>query len=158
MFAIDECDEKIMLNHLDAEKYEYFYREIAMNIYQELFTTKLYDKLWPSAIDTKNNTTNINEDSCAAINNFTESFFEKLALVEFDTSIYNQLDCSEFLREFYEKIVKNEIQVIQHKSNTILINPCNVKVNKISQENEKTFQHVLDKNLTLNILDFGKYK
>ena len=126
-----------------------------MNIYQELFTTKLYEKLWPSAIDTKNNTTNINETSYAVINNFTESFFEKLALVEFDTSLYNQLDFSDILREFYEKIVKNEIQAIQNKSNTILVNPCNVTVKKSSQDSEKTYANIVDKKLSLTILDFG---
>ena len=130
-----------------------------MNIYQELFTTKLYEKLWPSAIDTKNNVTNITETSHAAINNFTENFFEKLAMLEFDTSIYNQLECSQILRESYEKIVKNEIQMIQNKSNTIMVNPF-IKVMKGSQDNENPYEltnkDIPNKNLSLTILDFGE--
>lgn len=129
-----------------------------MNIYQELFTTKLYEKLWPSAIDTKNNTVNITETSNAAINNFTENFFEKLALVEFDMSIYNQLECSSLLRELYEKIVKNEIKQIQNKSNTIIVNPLVKIKNSDAQTNDpqNVFKNSLNKNLSLTILDFSK--
>lgn len=125
-----------------------------MNIYQELFTTKLYEKLWPSAVDTKNSSINVNESSNTAINNFTESFFEKLALVEFDTSVYNQLDYSQILRGFYEKIVKNEIKSIQSKTNKILVHPS-VKVNSIDMD--ETIGKGLNKDFSLTILDFGKF-
>ncbi len=124
-----------------------------MNIYQELFTTKLYEKLWPSALDTRNNTVNITETSNAAINTFTESFFEKLALVEFDMSIYSQLECSPLLRKFYENIVKNELQVIQNKANTIIVNPA---IRLTDETEKKACKNVQYKKLSLTILDFGK--
>jgi len=124
-----------------------------VNIYQELFTTKLYEKLWPSALDTRNNTVNITETSNAAINTFTESFFEKLALVEFDMSIYSQLECSPLLRKFYENIVKNELQVIQNKANTIIVNPA---IRLTDETEKKACKNVQYKKLSLTILDFGK--
>jgi hypothetical protein len=76
-----------------------------------------------------------------------------LALVEFDMSIYSQLECSLLLRELYEKIVKNELQKIQNKSNTIVVNPA-VRVREGTETN--IYKNVQNKKLSLTILDFGR--
>lgn len=58
-------------------------------------------------------------------NNFSESFFEKLALVEFETSVYNQLKSSKILYTYYEHIVYNEMKLMKTKpANTIMVNPA----------------------------------
>ena len=97
-----------------------------MNIYQELYASKIYEKLWPTA--TSENEANMN-------NNFTESFFEKLALQEFESSIYNQLEYSRILKIYYEKIIYNEMKLIQSKTSTILVNPFIKKQLKVTNEN-----------------------
>ena len=112
-----------------------------MNIYQELYSTKIYDKLWPSPTD----------PSTGNINSFTESFFEKLAILEFESSVYNQLECSSILKIYYEKIILNEMKLIQSKTSTILVNPFIKKQNSI-----ETDQQTSSKKLSLTILDFGK--
>ena len=118
----------------------YYFRKIAMNIYQELYSTKVYDKLWSST----------NDPSTESINSFTESFFERLAISEFETSVYNQLECSSILKFYYEKIVLNEMKLIQNKS-TILVNPFIKKQNSIETDRQPN-----SKKLSLTILDFGK--
>ena len=112
-----------------------------MNIYQELYSTKLYDKLCSST----------NDSSPGSLNSFTESYFEKLAVLEFETSVYNQIECSSILKFYYEKIVLNEMKLIQSKS-TILVNPFIKKQNSI-----ETDQQTSSKKLSLTILDFGKF-
>jgi hypothetical protein len=111
-----------------------------MNIYQELYTSKIYEKLWPTT--TSENETNMN-------NNFTESFFEKLALQEFESSIYNQLEYSRILKIYYEKIIYNEMKLIQSKTSTILVNPFIKKQSSLDSDT-----NLNTKNLSLNILDF----
>jgi len=68
-------------------------------------------------------------------------------------SIYSQLECSLLLRELYEKIVKNELQEIQNKSNTIVVNPA-VRVREGTETN--IYKNVQNKKLSLTILDFGR--
>jgi hypothetical protein len=130
-----------------------------MNIYQELFTTKIVDKLWPSSgdhdiINEGNNQKNVSS------NNIAESLFQKIALSEFETSIYNQIICSKILYFFYEKIVLSEMHLIRNNSvNTILVNPLNKTLsteNKISASNSKYFK-TNGKKLSLNILQFGNF-
>lgn len=127
LYAIDEYDESI--NTMDCDPAElkkdptgFHYKRIAYNVYQELFTTKLFDKLWPSSSpNTSSNTASSNLMS----NNFSESFFEKLALVEFETSVYNQLKSSKILYTYYEQIVYNEMKLMKTKpANTIMVNPA----------------------------------
>ena len=68
-------------------------------------------------------------------------------------SIYSQLECSLLLRELYEKIVKNELQKIQNKSNTIVVNPA-VRVREGTETN--IYKNAQNKKLSLTILDFGR--
>ena len=158
---------QFQIEELKKDPSGFYYKKIVMNIYQELFTTKMYEKLWSPAINTlsMNNVINENhpfEDKIiehtvnTAINNFTESFFEKVALVEFESSIYNQLECAPILKTFYEEIVSNEIKSIQNKSNTILVNPF-VSKSQLMLENAAT-NKIHPSNLSLTILDFGNLK
>lgn len=132
-----------------------------MNIYQELFITKLMDKLWPASSPTSNTNDIINISNKMIENSFTESFFEKLALIEFESSIYNQLGCSKILYCYYEQIVHNEMKSIHNKTpSTIFVNPSNKnsfhnmnnEVNLMPSQNFKKMR----KKLSLTILDFGK--
>lgn len=154
-----------------------------MNVYQELFTTKLYEKLCPQSTGDATNQTMLNTytntaDIRSALMNFTfsEGFFEKIALIEFESSIYNQLNCSKILYHFYQQIVCNEIKLIKNKSpRTIVVNPVNEssvpgidrKDTRRSDAHEtffnsssavaKNIKH-LNKKLSLTICDFGKKK
>ena len=109
-----------------------------------MYTTKIYDKLWPTTSD--------NQHEPANINSFTESYFEKLAILEFESSIYNQIESSKILRTYYEKIIFNEMKLIQSKTSTILVNPFIRKQNSLETNTSQNF-----KKLSLTILDFGNY-
>jgi hypothetical protein len=143
-----------------------------MNIYQELFSTKIFDKLWPSngshgltsqANQEEENQISSNETATRPVimNSFTESFFEKIALAEFENSIYNNLSCSKILYSFYEKIVMSEMRLIRNNSvNTIIVNPLHKMLpsesNHLNLSSKKNFKFS-NKKLSLNILDFGKF-
>jgi hypothetical protein len=128
-----------------------------MNIYQELFTTKLIDKLWPSLGDQDEE----NKLKNLGITSLTENLFQKLALAEFEISIYKQLICSKILYFFYEKIVLSEMQLIRNNSvNTIIVNPLNkFKSNGNDQISAAVSQNFKSNNkkLSLNILEFGNF-
>lgn len=121
-----------------------------MNIYRELFATKLWDKLLDSSspsvnnnVDVTNATTNVtNEVKLDELNvlgllynnnnnnssSITEGVFEKIALMEFEASIYSQLSCSQILLYYFQRIVANEIKSIRNKpSRTILVSPVEKK-------------------------------
>ncbi len=147
----------------------YHYKRIALNIYQELFTTKLFDKLWPQSSLSPNMNSSSNSvkgdllSSPAGLigNNFSESFFEKLALMEFEASVYNQLKSAKILYTFYEQIVYNEIKIIKTKSsNTIMVTP--IKINEVGTENNLLSAEVKNlksvrKKLSLTILELGNF-
>lgn len=135
---------KFNLDELKKDPTGYYYKNIAMNIYQELYTTKIYEKLWPP-INSENSTSENGN-----INSFTESFFEKLAILEFESSVYNQLDSSPILKTYYERIIFKEMKLIQSRTSTILVNPFIKKQNSLEFNTDPSF-----KNLSLTILDFG---
>jgi hypothetical protein len=146
----------------------YHYKKVAWNIYQELFTTKLYEKLWPSNGSPNENATSKNhnnnhntlEMNRALLNfSFSEGFFEKLAIMEFEASIYNQLPASKILFYYYQQVVFNEIKLLKNKSpRTILVNPAEMggekKVDNDSLQIERL--KTIHKKLSLTISDFGK--
>ena len=141
-----------------------------MNIYQELFTTKVLEKIWPSASqslttvafdDAKAKQPNANK------NEFTESYFEKTALKEFDTSIYNQLSCSKILCSYYAQIVSDEKSTISNRlssSGSLLMNNSLKHANGLNAASQKNSLSEMasenakkaHKHLSLNILDFCK--
>ncbi len=172
LYAIDEYDECIATLECDPVELKkdptgYHYKRIASNIYQELFTTKLFDKLWPQSSLSPSINASINSVkadmplSPAALigNNFSESFFEKLALMEFEASVYQQLKSAKILYTFYKQIVYNEIKMIKTKpSNTIMVTP--VKSNEVGNENNLLSAEVKNlksvrKKLSLTILELG---
>lgn len=102
--------------------------------------TKLWDKLWSSSMTTSNgeiplvaaennsssnrvNEIKFNDSQTAATGSLTESIFEKIALMEFESSIYNQLSCSKILLYYYQRIVASEIKSMRMNkpSRTILV-------------------------------------
>lgn len=179
----------------------YNYKKVAMNIYRELFTTKLWDKIWQknasgtsitnnnndvtiststtvASSSTTNSATGGNENKVDELNvlnllnssnsAITESIFEKLALMEFEASIYSQLSCSKILLFYFQRIVANEIKCIRNKpSRTILVNPVEKKMiaettsgsssattgatDYLTNENLK----LMSKKLSLTIADLG---
>ena len=140
-----------------------------MNIYQELLATKIVEKLCPvsyvsgSELRVSGNASiGQNEqfiESTLASNCFTESFFEKVALIEFEASIYNNLQCSKILFFYYQQIVYTELKQLRNKSNQILVNPMIKQA--ISENNLQSAtdsyksKPVKNKKLSLTILDFG---
>lgn len=140
---------KFNLDELKKDPTGYYYKNIAMNIYQELYTTKIYEKLWPS-INSENSKSENGNIMSTNINSFTESFFEKLAILEFESSVYNQLDSSPILKTYYERIIFKEMKLIQSRTSTILVNPFIKKQNSLEFNTDPSF-----KNLSLTILDFG---
>ena len=174
LYAIDEYDECI--STIDCDPIElkkdptgYNYKRIAFNIFQELFTTKLYDKLWPSTSSSTNSNSPIKNvsnyiDSVNTPpiigNNFSESFFEKFALMEFEASIYQQLKNAKILYLYYEQIVYNEMKLLKNKqTNMIIVSP--VKSETVMNETNLLSSEVKNlksvrKKLSLTILELGK--
>ena len=137
------------------------------------------EKLWPStgtnssSFDEPTETENASQDSqhkrssseatsspsSPIRKSFTESFFEKLALTEYETSIYSQLSCATILASFYRKIVASEMKLIRNnKVNTIIRIPL-IRTPD-DNENAATISNTyksINKKLSLNILDFGKF-
>lgn len=179
LFCKTIYSQVILLNRLKGEVKKdpngFSYKKITMNIYRELFATKLWDKLWPpnpdslpittttttnatssthntDAINNNNNNNNgaiittatnneIKLDELNVLNlynttsnggmnsSITESIFEKIALMEFEASIYSQLSCSKILAYYFQRIIANEIKSLRNNkaSRTILVSPVEKK-------------------------------
>ena len=131
-----------------------------MNVYQELLFTKIVEKLYP--VSYMSNDKQENSDSNKQIieqslspNSFTESFFEKVALMEFDASIYNNIACAKILSYYYQQIVYSELKQIRNKSHQIIVNPLiHQAINDSSLQPDVNI-HIPNKRLSLTILDFG---
>ena len=163
-----------------------------MNIYRELFATKLWDKIWPknsassSSSSTANDNLNLGNSTNLSIsasneikleelnvlsllnNNaaITESIFEKIALMEFEASIYNQLSSSKILLFYFQLVVANEIKCIRNKpSRTILVSPVEKKEPMLTTTKNSDFfstwventenLKLMSKKLSLTISDLG---
>ena len=133
------------------------YKRIAINIYQELLTTKILEKIWPSSESKSKPITN---------NDFSESFFEKIAQKEFETSIYNQMSCSTILSSYYQQIVNDEKTTFVNRfsstssfstNNTSKNLNANLKNPLLSPQISNNSPKKDHKHLSLNIFDFGKY-
>lgn len=151
-----------------------------MNIYRELYMTKLWDKLWPKSATTVGGetiNTNGSMTTSSSMSNelkidefpvglfannspITDSIFEKIALMEFEASIYNQLPCSKMLLFYFQRIVGNEIKTLRSSkpSRTILVSPVEKKETSEffsnwmgNSENLK----LMRKRLSLTICDLG---
>lgn len=120
-----------------------------MNVFQELFRTKLIEKL------------SIEESSTGSgiiSNSFSESFFEKLALLEFESSIYNQLSCAKILLIFYEQVVYSEMKLLKTKQSgaSLMVH----SLDKSSENSNVLLSQVknlklMRKKLSLTVSDFG---
>jgi hypothetical protein len=128
-----------------------YYKRISFNIYQELFTTKLYEKLWPSSINDSINSTSANPLTNGS---FSESFFEKLARMEFEASIYNQMPCAKILYTYFEQIFYNEIKLLKttKPSNTIIVNPITKTSSNENISNDNNTNSPTTKNKYSNYL------
>jgi hypothetical protein len=93
-------------------------------------------------------------------NNFSESFFEKLALMEFETSVYNQLKSVKILCSYYEQIVYEQMKMLKQKpSSTIMVTPVK-NAETAGNENNLLSAEVKNlnsvrKKLSLTILELG---
>lgn len=141
-----------------------------MNIYRELFATKLWDKLWPKTTNEPSNPTattsaEIKLDDLNLNNSgITETIFEKIALMEFEASIYNQLSCSKLLMFYFQRVLANEIKSIRNRpSRTILVSPVEKREPTQSggndffsnwAENSENLK-LMSKKLSLTICDLG---
>ena len=128
-----------------------------MNVFQELFTTKLIEKLWPSQ-NQGSTLTSTSANSTFQFNNFTESFFEKVCLVEFENSIYNSLKCSKILYKYYEQVVLSQGKMLlssNKSAGTIQVNPM-IRTDLAGSTDQQVSKNILNKKLSLTLLDFGK--
>lgn len=121
--------------------------------------TKLWDKLWPASNDVDMKLDGLLNFNSSTI---TETIFEKIAIMEFEASIYNQLSCSKILLFYFQQIVCYEIKMIRNKpSRTILVSP--VEKNESSHNDSDYFStnmenlKLLRKKLSLTICDFGLF-
>lgn len=133
-----------------------------MNIYQELFTTKISEKIWSSSVATSAE----NKSRTNLKNEFSESFFEKTALKEFETSIYNQMSCSKILSSYYEQIIRDEKVTINTRFS--MLSSVSQNDPSKSQSNSQSSSLLVPqisinnlrkgyKHLSLNIFDSGLF-
>ena len=135
----------------------FYYKRVAINIFQEILSTKIMEKIWNPSSESKSKPSN----------EFSESYFEKIAQKEFETSIYNQMSCSRILLSYYEQIISDEKTMINNRfsSNSSIMPANNSSKNLVANQRNANFSPQVSYNgvkkerkpLSLNILDFGKF-
>ncbi|RMZ96123.1 neuralized PATS1 [Brachionus plicatilis] len=107
LYQIEELDE---LNQFDIDPNDMkqdpsgnSYRQIAVNIYRELYKNSIFDRI-QSILTDKDNLS------------FNQDLILKIAIEEFESSLYSHLPCCKILLLFYKQVVLNEIKLIKFKS------------------------------------------
>lgn len=114
------------------------YRQIAVNIYRELYKNSIFDRI-QSILTDKDNLS------------FNQDLILKIAIEEFESSLYSHLPCCKILLRFYKQVVLNEIKLIKFKSMG-----STITVKSLEEYEPNELEKITKNRLSLTISSIGK--